>query len=350
MAFSLERLSTLNAVSGCEDEARDYIIPLIKDKCDSIEIDSMGNVIAFKKGIKSDYRILVGTNIDEVGFIVSEITDGGFIKFKTVGEIDPRTLVSKRVKVGKERISGVIGMKAIHLQTKDEREAAVKTKDLYIDIGEKSKDDAISRVKPGDYIAFDTDFAELGDIVKGKALDRFGTAVLINSLSAVPMYDTFYVFSTQREIPCSVMGRGMRIASYRINPDFALIISTVNSNDGGDGKNAAARLGNGAVIEYMDKSSIANTSFCDGLLKLANDRNIRFQKKTSSIGLSVGGAVAIASYGAAIATASLPVRYSHTPVSYVNKDDIDALGELCRAFIKESDVVINGIIKKTDSD
>ena len=78
MAFSLEKLSTLNAVSGCEDEARDYIIPLIKDKCDSIEVDSIGNVIAFKKGIKSDYRILVGTNIDEVGFIVSEITDGGF--------------------------------------------------------------------------------------------------------------------------------------------------------------------------------------------------------------------------------------------------------------------------------
>lgn len=348
MALSMDRLSELNAVSGFEDEARAYLIPLIKEKCDSLEVDNMGNIVAFKKGESDKYKILIGTNIDEAGFIVSEITDKGFLKFKSVGEVDPRTLVSKRVAIGKERIPGVIGMKAIHLQKKEEREAAVKVKDLYIDIGAKDKEDAQKRVKLGDMVAFDTVFADKGEIIKGKALDRFGTIAVFSAMDETPKYDTYFVFSVQREIPCSVMGRGMKIAAYRINPDFALIVDTINADDFPDTKSASAILGGGAVIEYMDQTSISDTVFVREIAKMAERSGVKIQNKTTTAGASIAGAVNAASYGAVTASVGIACRYSHTPVSYMNKNDINAVCDICKAFVKESDVIIDGFIKETD--
>lgn len=348
MAFALDRLSEINAVSGFEGAIREYLIPNFKKKCDSLEVDSMGNIICFKKGKSDKYKILLGTNIDEVGFIVSNITDTGFIKFKAVGVTDPRTLISKRVSIGNNGVKGVIGMKAIHLQKREERLSAVKTSDLYIDIGEVSKEDAEKRVKLGDMIAFDTKFSEIGDIVKGKALDRFGTVAVAVAMSEIPAYDTYFVFSTQREIPCSIMGRGMRIASYRIKPDYALIVNTVNSDDFYTSKSASARLGKGAVLEYMDRGSISNTAFLSELRKLAERNGIQIQDKTSSVGTSVTGAVTAASEGTVAASIAIPCRYAHTPASYMNKDDIKAAEEICAAFLRESDVIVNGIIEETN--
>ena len=348
MALSMDRLSELNAVSGFEDEARAYLIPLIKEKCDSLEVDNMGNIIAFKKGESDKYKILLGTNIDEVGFIVSEITDKGFLKFKSVGDVDPRTLVSKRVTIGKNRVPGVIGLKAIHLQKKEERESTIEVKELFIDIGAKDKEDAQKRVSLADMIAFDTTFGEHGELIKGKALDRFGTVAVFNAMDETPKYDTYFVLSVQREIPCSVMGRGMRMAAYRINPDFALVVDTVNSDDFPDTKSASAILGNGAVIEYMDRTSISDTAFINSISDMAQRNGIKTQKKTSVRGASVAGAVNVASYGAVTASVGIACRYSHTPVSYMSKSDIDAVSDLCRIFVKESDVVIDGFIKETD--
>lgn len=348
MAIALDRLSELNAVSGFEGEAREYLIPILKEKCDNIEVDSMGNIICFKRGVSNKHTVLIGTNIDEVGFIVSNITDTGFIKFKAVGVTDPRTLISKTVTIGKERVKGVIGMKAIHLQKREERESAVKVSDLYIDIGETKKKDAEKRVQLGDMIAFDTKFSEIGDIIKGKALDRFGITAVISAMDEKPAYDTYYVFSTQREIPCAVMGRGMRIAAFRIKPDYALIVNTINSDDFYGSKSVAAKLGEGVAIEYMDRGSISNTVFLNKIANLAKKNSILVQDKTASLGTSVTGAVNTASCGAVTASIAIPCRYSHTPVSYMNINDINAAGELCAVFARESDVIINEFIEETN--
>lgn len=348
MAISLKKLSEISAVSGCEDEARNYILSQIQDRCDEIRIDSMGNIIALKKGKSNKYRILLGTNLDEAGFIVSEITDKGYIKFKPVGSIDPRTVISKRVKIGRDCVKGVIGMKAIHLQTKSEREDAVKIKDLYIDIGEKTKEKAEKRVSLGDYITFDTEFGEIGNNIKGKALDRFGCVCLTEAMSETPAYDTYFVFSAQRETQSSMQGRGMRTAAFWVQPDYALIIDTIPSCDSYKSKHPEARLGDGAVIEYMDKTSIADTKFTSSILELAEYHNIRTQTCAGSVTQSITGSVITAAKGCTASCIALACRYSHTPVSFMNKNDINAVSELCAAFVKESDVIINEITKKTD--
>lgn len=350
MAEFMDRLSELNAVSGFEDEARAYLIPIIKEKCDRLEVDSIGNIIAYKKGERDDFTMLIGTNTDEVGFIVSEITDNGFVKFKTVGRVDPRTLVSKRVAIGEKRVPGVIGMKAIHLQKREERESTVEAKSLYIDIGAKDKESAKKRVSLGDMIAFDTKFADRGDIIKGKALDRFGVLPLLAAMEETPKFDTYFVFSAQREIIASIMGRGMRIAAFNIKPDYALIINTVNSDDFPDTKSASARLGGGAVIEYMNQTSISDNGFINKIATMAAKKGIKLQKKTSSRGTSIAGAVTAAASGAVTATVAIACRYSHTPVGYMHKKDIEAVSEICRLFVKESDVIINGTTEKINRD
>ena len=112
----LKRLCDAFGVSGAEGEIRDIIIPEIKEYCDDLTVDTMGNIIAFKKGESSDKKVMLSAHMDEVGFIVSGITDKGYLEFKKVGGIDTRVIISKNVIVGKNKIPGVIGMKAIHLQ------------------------------------------------------------------------------------------------------------------------------------------------------------------------------------------------------------------------------------------
>ena len=348
MAISIEKISEISAVSGNETPILEYLVPLIEKRCDSLEIDSIGNIIAFKKGIKSSKKVMLATHIDEVGFIVSDITEKGFIKFKAVGDIDPRSLVSKKVSIGNKGIKGIIGMKAIHLQKKEEREATVKIKELYIDIGEDTKKRAEKVVSLGDRITFLTEFKDLGDMVKGKALDRVGIIALYEAMKLEPHYDTYYVFSAQREVMASVMGRGMRVATHRIDPDFALIIDSVNTEDFMDAKLPSARLGEGAVIEYMDRTAMGNVAFTKAVEEMAIRNNIILQRKTTAYGTSVAGAVQTSATGSVTAVVSVPCRYSRTPVCLVNKNDIKAVCDTVCGFIKESEVIIDGATKTAD--
>lgn len=344
MAFVLRNLSELNGVAGDEGIVRKYIINLINDKCDNITVDSMGNIIAYKKGKSSKKKIMIATNMDEAGFIVSSITDDGYIKFKPVGDIDPRTLVSKRVVIGNDNIKGIIGMKAIHLQKKSERENAVLVSALFIDIGCKSKLKAEKKVKLGDFITFDTEYKEIGSIIKGKALDRFGCACLIDAIDEAPLYDTYFVFSTQREQPGKICGRGLIAASYNIKPDIALIVNTVPASDvyNAAKHDVSATLGGGAVIEYMDRTNISNTLLTSTIKNIAKLNNIPIQDKMSSVYSSIAGAVITPSNAAIVSCIGIPCRYSHTPVCMMNKNDIDSVSKICRLFVKERETV-NGI-------
>lgn len=348
MAVTMERLSEIASVSGAEDNIRKLIIPEIRKNCDDLIVDTIGNVIAFKKGKSHAKKLMIATHIDEVGFIVSDITEKGFIKFKTVGTIDSRVLVSKKVKIGEDGILGVIGMKAIHLQTRDERDAAVKTKNLFIDIGETSKKDAEKKVKLGDRITFLTEFADMGDVIKGKSLDRMGIKVLLDAMDITPAFDTYFVFAAQREVEAAVMGRGMRVATHRINPDFALVINTLNTDDFMDAKRPSAKMGESVVIEYADRTSMSDLALTNAICNIADRNAIKYQRKTTAYGTSQAGAIETSAAGCVTATVALPCRYLRTPVGMMSKKDINAACDMVRAFMRESEVIVNGIIEETD--
>ena len=181
----LNRLCALDGVSGNEDRVRSFIRDEAAPYADSIRTDDIGNLIVFKKGAKSTgSRLMIAAHMDEVGIIVTRITDEGFLKFQFVGGVDRRVAIGKPVVIGPNRVHGVIGLKAIHMVSRDEMKKAPKTDKLYIDIGAKSKEEVLDLVKPGDYGAFVCAPEPFGDgLFKAKAIDdRIGCAIMLQLL------------------------------------------------------------------------------------------------------------------------------------------------------------------------
>ncbi len=333
MAELLKILSEANAVSGNEKEVRDIIISQIKDYTDSIEIDSMGSVIAFKKGKSSSKTIAVTAHMDEPGFIVSSVTDKGYLKFKAVGQIDPRKLVSKKVVIGENKIKGVIGMKAIHLQTRSERENVVPVGKLFIDIGAKDRADAEKRISLGNYVTFDTEFDIIDARAKGKALDRSGVcASAINALKDDYPYDVYFVFLAQSEVGA----RGAKIVSERINPDVILTVSSTDTEDMyGCKDEIGCKIGHGIAVNYSDRGVISDKALTDKMTKEAEKSNITVQKRVIKAFTSDSGALQTSASAVPCINAVIPCRYSHSPVSLMSLDDIQSGTEYIKLFLNK---------------
>jgi len=179
---TLKELCLLSGVSGDEDEVRQYIMDKASPFAGSLRTDALGNLIVFKKGKKSTgNKLMLCAHMDEVGIIVTRITDEGFLKFDFVGGVDRRVAIGKPVSIGPNQVPGVIGLKAIHLTTREERKKAPKTDALYIDIGARDKESAEKLVELGAYGAFVCEPEEFGDgLFKARAIDdRVGCAVML---------------------------------------------------------------------------------------------------------------------------------------------------------------------------
>lgn len=312
MATFIKSISEINAVSGNEGNIREFILNHIH--ADSVEVDNMGNIIALKKGKNHSKKIMAATHMDECGFIVSNVTDSGYIKFKPVGNIDINTVISKKVTIGNTK--GIIGMKAIHLQTKEERENTVPAKNLFIDIGAKSKKDALECVKIGDYISLDTEFKETEGYVFGKALSRAGVDVLIGSMDILADCDIYFVFTVQKEVGM----RGAKILSRRYDVDAVITVDTVCADDMFNSDCKAISLGKGIVIPAMDKYSIYDRELIKKL------ENTKHQKAITKNEFSDAGA-----FPTRCVNISIPCRYAKTPVEMISKSDL----ETAKAALKE---------------
>ena len=180
----LNELCNLNGISGREHAVRDYIISHLPSDAE-YRIDPLGSLIVYKKGkAEPKNKVMLDAHMDEVGFIITYITEDGYLKFTTVGGIDERVIFGRAVKVGKELIPGVIGGKAIHQTTSEERGKLPSVEDMYIDIGASSKKEALSHVSLGDAVYFDSCYREFGDgFIKAKAIDdRVGCEIVFGDL------------------------------------------------------------------------------------------------------------------------------------------------------------------------
>ncbi|MDK2810922.1 MAG: hypothetical protein PWR27_1631 [Petroclostridium sp.] len=332
----LKKLTEAIGVSGNEKAVRDIIIKEIGNDCENIAIDRMGNLIALKKGTEGNgKKVMLAAHMDEVGLIVTGITDTGFIKFKPVGGIDARILVSKKVVIGDNRIPGVIGLKAIHLQEPGERKQAVKVKNLYIDIGAKNKEDAEKKVNLGDYIGFDSSCVEFGNnLVKAKALDdRVGCAILIEMLKERYPFDLYACFTVQEEVGL----RGAGVAAYTVSPDLALVVEGTTCSDvpGAEEHEHATTLGHGPAVSIMDRASYSNKGLSQLLYNLGKDNNIKVQYKRTTFGGNDAGKIHLTREGIPTAAISVPCRYIHSPVSVMNLDDYEGCKKIVRLFLHE---------------
>lgn len=330
----LKKLTELCGVSGNEFEVSEYIRKETEPYCTKVSYDSMGNLTAFKKGLKSEKTVALFAHTDEVGFMITQITDEGYLKFRPVGGIDPQILVSKQVTVN-GRLNGVISFKAVHLSTKEEREKRVNISDLFIDIGANSKEEAMKYVSVGDYCSFKSDYVQFGnDLVKAKALDdRVGCAILIEALKKTYNVDLYAVFTVQEEVGL----RGAKTAAYALNPDYALVVEGTTCSDitgTPKGKNVT-ELGKGAAISILDSASFSNKEIRNMLVEVAKKNNIDYQFKASTRGGNDAGTVHIQHGGIKTASISVPCRYIHSPVCVMNKNDFNSCKSIVLKFLEE---------------
>ncbi len=203
MLSLVKELCLLNGVSSGEDEVRAFIREKAAPYAEAMRTDALGNLIVFKKGAKATgNKLMLTAHMDEVGFIVNDITEDGYLKFAPVGGIDPRVVIGKRVSVGLGRVQGAIGLKAYHLVSAEEEKNVPKFEDMYIDIGARDRADAEAAVSLGALVAFESDAVEFGyGMFKAKAIDdRVGCAVMLKLLEEELPMDCTFVFSTQEEV------------------------------------------------------------------------------------------------------------------------------------------------------
>lgn len=328
----LEELTKVSGVSGCEYEVRNYIKSKLNKIGCEYYVDKIGNVIAHNKG-KFRKKIMLAAHMDEVGLIVDNIDSNGFIKFKPVGGIDSRVLNSKIVEIGEKKIPGVIGSKAIHLMTKEERGKAVAIKDLYIDIGSNSKEETEKLVSVGDYITFKSDYVEFGDeMIKAKALDdRAGCSVMLELLGMKLDVEFDAVFTVMEEVGCI----GATTASYKLEPDLGIVLEGTVCADMPEIKEhqKVTEVGKGAVISLMDLSTVYDIELARRVGKLAEENNILYQYRKSSSGGNDAGAIHKAKHGAKVIAISIPCRYIHSSVSVASKKDYQSVLSLTKEVL-----------------
>ncbi len=329
----LRKLTDAFGVSGCETEVREIIIEEIKACGAELSVDNMGNLLAFKKAKKENAKtILLSAHMDEVGFIVTDITEDGYVKFQTVGGIDARILVSKRVRVNGKY--GVIGLKPVHLTSKEEREKTPNTDELFVDIGAKDREDAESVVTKGDYFGFDSEYIVFGEMIKAKALDdRLGCAIMIDILKKEWNVNLVCAFNVQEEVGL----RGARIAAKGVRPDFALVIEGTTCNDLPNVPESlrVTKSGGGSAISVLDSASKSDRDVCDMLIKAAEKRNIPWQYKASTAGGNDAGSISLLDGGVKTASISVPCRYIHSPVSVIHKLDFQSCKYIVEGFLED---------------
>ncbi len=331
----IRELTDLNGVSGNENDVRNYIIAKIQNLCDSYRVDSIGNIIAYKKGSGGKFKVMLSAHMDEVGFIVSGHTDKGFIRFKAVGGIDDRILPGKRVLVGKKKLGGVIGAKPIHQQEAEERAKITKIKNLYIDIGADTKEEAERLAPLGEFIAFDSEYVELGNgCVKAKALDdRVGCAVLMEALKHGYDFDLYACFTVQEEVGL----RGAQVAAFNVMPDIALVIEGTTCADisGVEPHEYSTILGNGAALTLVDRTCYCHKELVRFLYDVAVKNNIRVQYKQTTTGGNDAGQIQRTGTGVKTASISVPCRYIHSPVSVMSRSDFECVERLTVAALNQ---------------
>jgi endoglucanase len=334
MLETIKELSLLDGVSGRENAVREYIINKVKPYADSIETDALGNLIVFKKGKNEPKnKVMLDAHMDEVGMMITYINADGTLDFECVGGIDKRVMLGKPVTVGENRVSGVIGVKAVHMVPADEKLKMPST--MYIDIGADSKEDAEKVVSVGDYACFNSEFVEYGDgFIKGKALDdRAGCAMLIEMIKTDLLYDMYFCFSAGEEV-------GFGIAStafYKVQPDYAIVVETTTAADLADvpENKKVCRLGDGGVVSFMDRRTIYPKELFDKAFEVAEKNGIKVQTKKAVAGGNNAGVIHKTAGGVKTIAVSLPCRYLHSPACILKKEDITEGVKLITSLAEE---------------
>ncbi len=323
----LRKLSDAHGLSGREENIREIIKEEIAPYVDEIKTDSMGNLIAVKKG--GDFKVMLAAHMDEIGCMVQYIDDRGFIRFVTIGGWFTPALYAQRVILHgtKGPVIGVLGGKPPHMMSDEDRKKTLKPEDLFIDIGATSAEEVAELgIEIGCPITIDREFKALaGSRITGKAFDdRVGVAMIIETLKQLETEHTVYaVFTVQEEVGL----KGAKTSAYAINPDCAIAIDVTIPGDhpGIEKKDASIEMGKGPVIILVSASGrglLSDQAMVQWLRSTADASAIPYQIEVGTGGNTDATIIHLEQGGIPSVPFSIPARYIHSPVEVVDMQDI----------------------------
>ncbi|MEM1541026.1 MAG: M42 family metallopeptidase [Ignisphaera sp.] len=338
----LKILSEAVGPSGREHDIRRVVIDMVKDFADKIWIDSIGNVIAVKKGKPGDSKLMVAAHMDEIGMFVTHVEDSGFLRVQPVGGVSERALVFQRVivktKDGK-MYRGVVGLKPPHAIKPEEIRQIPEIRELFVDVGASSRDEVKNMgIDIGDIVVLDRDVIKIGsNRITGKAFDdRLGVVVAIKAFQSMENsnVDVYLALTVQEEVGL----KGARTAAFAIDPHVALAIDTTIANDipGVSPNEWCTALGKGPAIKVADGRNasgiIVHKEIVDKLIEVANMLNIPYQLEILAGGTTDASAIQLNREGVPTGAVSIPTRYLHSSVEVADLNDIVNAVKLIKGF------------------
>lgn len=322
----LKKICETPGAPGFEREIRNMVINEVERYVDEVKIDNLGNVFAIKRTTTGgEKKVMAAAHLDEIGFVVTHLEEGGFLRFHTLGGFDPKALTAQRVKIhGKQVVPGVMGAKPIHVMSPEERNKMPKSTDYFIDTG-MSKAELEKLVKVGDSITWERELVEMGECVNCKSIDnRVSVFILIETLKALKTipYDFYAVFTVQEEVGL----RGASVSAHQINPDFGIALDTTIAYDvpGAQEHEKITRLGKGAAIKVMDSSVICDYRMVEFLKQTADNNDIPWQPEILTAGGTDTASVQRMGKNGSISGAiSVPTRHLHQVIEMAHKGDIE---------------------------
>ncbi|HOV81089.1 MAG TPA: M42 family metallopeptidase [Methanothrix sp.] len=329
----LEKLSNAHGISGWEGSVQEIVSREIAPYVDEVRIDRLGNLIAVRNGERPS--IMIEAHADEIGLMVKQVDEKGFLRFIRIGGWFDQTLLNQRVIIHTRSgpVTGVIGCKPPHVMKEEERKKVIEGKDMFIDIGCTSQKEAEDLgILVGTPVSIDRTFATLqGDRVTGKAFDnRAGLVAVIEALKRTKSKSAIYAVATVQE---EVGLKGARVAAFGLEPDVAIAADVTIPGDhpGIEKKDAPIEMGKGPVVVMADASGrgiIATPQVIEWIAGTAREFQIPVQLEASDGGTTDATAIYLTKSGIPTGVISVATRYIHSPVEVLSLRDIDKAADL----------------------
>lgn len=336
----LKELTDAKGIAGNEREVREVMKKYIEPFAEEVTTDGLGSLIAKKTGDANGPKIMVAGHLDEVGFMVTRIDDKGFIRFQTVGGWWGQVMLAQRVTIATRKgdITGVIGSKPPHILPAEARKKPVDIKDMFIDIGASSKDEAAEwGVRPGDMVVPYFEFTVMNNekMLLAKAWDnRIGCAIAIDVMKYVQDKQhaniVYGVGTVQEEVGL----RGAKTSAHVIEPDiaFGVDVGIAGDTPGVTEKEAMGKMGKGPQIILYDASMVSHKGLRDFVTDVADELNIPYQFDAMAGGGTDSGEIHMTASGVPTLSVTIATRYIHSHAAMLHRDDyenaVKLLGEV----------------------
>ncbi len=338
--FELFRtLTEMPGAPGYEQKIRQFVREQITPYADEVLTDRLGSIFGVKRGKDAGPNVLVMGHMDEVGFMVTQITAHGMLKFAPLGGWRSQVLPAQRVHIvtADTTLDGIIATPPMQVLDRDK---AIAIDKLFIDIGASSKAEALTLgVKPGQQIVPVCPLTPLGNgsIIMAKAWDnRYGVGLaieLLKELHGEELPNTLFSGASVQE---EVGMRGAQTAVELVRPDIAYVLDASPANDANGDPAAFGRLGEGTLLRILDAGMITHRGLVEFVTDIADTYKVKYQYYVGK-GATDASKVHLSGIGVPSTVVGICTRYAHTPASLIHTEDYEQAKELLKQLVRHTD-------------